>query len=144
MGFPSVRRRLLPTATLFLVASWTLYSLGNLWEMLSPSTSDAVEQRAALIGGDCTALPRLASSHPEQVTLALMQELATHPDERLRELTAHQAWTPHISLEQQIKIVRALKPDWLRARGELWLTRRATSKNTLTLSELKTYWNSKR
>jgi hypothetical protein len=138
-----VTRRLLPTAVWLFVALCTLYSLGNLWGMLSMSASDAVEQRAALIGGDCAALPRLAASHPEELTLALMQELATHHDERLRELTAHQAWTPHISIKQQIKVVRALEPEQLRTRCELWLTRRATSQNTLTLSELRTYWNSK-
>ena len=136
-------RRLLPTAVLLFVTLWTLYSLSNLWGMLSISASDAAEQRAALIGGDCAALPRLAASHPEQITLELMHELAAHPDERLRELTAHQEWTPHVSIDQQMRVVQSLEPEELRERCALWLTRRATSQNTLTLSELETYWSSK-
>ena len=136
-------RRLLPAVILLGISLWSLNSLATLWDVLGIRASDAAEQRAALLGGDCAALPRLAASHPEELTLVLMLELAAHPDVRLRELTAHQAWTPHISIKQQIKVVQALEPEQLRMRCELWLTRRATSQNTLTLNELQTYWNSK-
>ncbi len=136
-------RRLLPTVILLGISLWSLNSLATLWDVLGIRASDAAEQRAALIGGDCAALPRLAASHPEELTLVLMLELAAHPDLRLRELTAHQAWTPHVNIQQQIKVVQALEPEQLRMRCELWLTRRATSQNTLPLNELQTYWNSK-
>ncbi len=135
-------RRLIPAVILFCITLWTLSSLDDLSGVLSMSTSDAAEQRAALMGGDCAALPRLAASHPEELNIELMRELAAHPNERLRELTAHQAWIPHISIEQQIEVVQGIKPERLRASCELWITRRATSKNTLTLSELQTYWSS--
>lgn len=133
--------RLLPTAVCILVTLWTLASLVNLWEMLRPQQTEAAEISSSLLSGDTTALPLLAASHPEALTLDLLHELAAHPDERLRELTAHQEWTPHVSIGQQIKVVQGLEPAWLRERGTLWLTRRATSQNTLTLRELETYWS---
>ena len=136
-------RRLIPAAILFCITLWTFNSLDDLKGMRSISPSHAAQQRAALIGGDSAALPRLAASHPEELNVELMHELAAHPDERLRELTAHQVWNPHVSIEQQIEVVQGLKPERLRARCELWITRRATSQNTLTLSELQTYWSSK-
>jgi hypothetical protein len=135
--------RLLPTAVYIAVTLWTLSSLVNLWEMLVPQQREVDEITSSLLSGDTAALPLLAASHPEALTLDLMRELASHPDERLRELTAHQEWIPHVSIDQQIQVVRGLEPAWLRDRATLWLTRRATSQNTLTLSELETYWNSK-
>jgi hypothetical protein len=138
-----MRIRLLPAALCLGLCLWTVNSLINFGRMLRPQETEAKYLISALLEGDSTALPRLAASHPEALTLELMRALATHPDARLRELTAHQDWTPHVSLKEQMQVVRGLEPEAARTRATLWLTHRATSQNTLTLSELETYWSSK-
>ena len=135
--------RLLPAALCLGLCLWTVNSLVNFGRLLSWQETGATELSSALLEGDSTALPRLAASHPEALTLELMRALAAHPDARLRELTAHQDWIPHVSIKDQMQVVRGLEPEALRARATLWLTHRATSQNTLTLSELETYWISK-
>lgn len=136
-------KRILPASVIIAVGLWTLTSLVRFWRLITPQSSTATELEASLLSGDAAALPLLKAAHPDALTVELMQRLAAHPDLKLRELTAHQAWTPRVSLDQQVQIVQSLEPDWVRKRGALWLTRRATSQNTLTLSELETYWSSK-
>ena len=138
MELISLMNRLLTTGALIALSLWTLTSLAA-----SIRPKEAAELKSSLLSGDTAALALLKAAHPEALTIDLMQRLATHQDLKLRELTAHQAWTPQISLEQQIKVVQSIEPDWVRERGTLWLTRRATSQNTLTLNELETYWSSK-
>ena len=138
MELISLMNRLLTTGALIALSIWTLTSLAA-----SLQPKEAAELESSLLSGDTAALALLKAAHPEALTIDLMQRLATHQDLKLRELTAHQAWTPQISLEQQIKVVQSIEPDWVRERGTLWLTRRATSQNTLTLNELETYWSSK-
>ena len=110
---------------------------------LLPRPSDADTLLARLLGGDCEALPVLARHHPQALDLELYQTIASHPDPLLRELAAHQAWTPHIALSTQLEVVGALQPPALRERALLWLSRRTTSQKTLTLADIDSYWSTR-
>ena len=143
MEHDTLMKRILPASVIIAVGLWTLTSLVRFWRMITPQSSTATELESSLLSGDAAALPLLKAAHPDALTIKLMQRLAVHQNLKLRELTAHQAWTPQVNLDQQIQIVKSLEPDWVRERGALWLTRRATSQNTLTLSQLETYWSSK-
>ena len=143
MEHDTLMKRILPSSVIIAVGLWTLTSLVRFWRMITPQSSTATELESSLLSGDAAALPLLKAAHPDALTIELMQRLAVHQNLKLRELTAHQAWTPQVSLDQQIQIVKSLEPDWVRERGALWLTRRATSQNTLTHSQLETYWSSK-
>lgn len=110
---------------------------------LLPYSTDATTLTARLLDGDCEALPVLAQHHPEALTTELLQTLATHSDPRLRELTLHQAWIPHIPIHAQLEIARTLEPPELRQRAHLWLSRRTTSLKSLTLKDIESYWTSR-
>lgn len=110
---------------------------------LLPRPSDADSLLARLLGGDCEALPVLARHHPQALDLELYQTIASHPDPLLRELAAHQVWTPHIALSTQLEVVGTLQPPALRERALLWLSRRTTSQKTLTLADMDSYWSTR-
>lgn len=102
--------------------------------------TSAATLRDQLIAGDCEALPLLAAHHPETLTQEFIRSLAAHTNPRLRELIAHPAWIPHISLQAQAELVRTLEPAPLRRRATLWLARRPTSQRTLTTADIASYW----
>lgn len=110
---------------------------------LLQGSSDPDTLRERLLEGDCEALPVLARYHPELLNQELQETLLLHPDHRLRELVAHQAWIPHVSLQSQADAVAKLEPVELRERALLWLSRRTTSQLSLTLEDLASYWSSR-
>lgn len=110
---------------------------------LTPQETDAEALLVRLNSGDCEALPLLASHHPEELTLDLMAALARHEDHHLRELVGHQDWIPHINLRNQLSIAATLEPAELRGRAMIWIARRTTSKEALTLLDIATYWDSR-
>ena len=79
----------------------------------------------------------------KRLTPELMKELASHKDLRLRELVAHQAWNPHISLRDQHTVASTLEPADVRARAVIWINRRTNSSGTLTADDLDSYWESR-
>jgi len=107
---------------------------------IGSAPADAASLLKALRSGRCDALAILATHHPEELTPELMRELATHEDHRLRELVAHQDWIPHIPLRDQLKVCATLEPRELRDRARIWSERRTTSRETLTRSDIVTYW----
>ena len=126
--------------------SWrTPLTLGALVVLpfLLPRSTDPQALRERLLGGDCEALPVLARHHPQALDLELYQTIASHPDPLLRELAAHQVWTPRIALSTQLEVVGALQPPALRERALLWLSRRTTSQKTLTLADMDSYWSTR-
>lgn len=111
---------------------------------LTASSLDAETLLARLRSGDCAALPLLATHQPEELTLDLMTELAQHREPRVRELVGHQDWIPHINLRAQLAVVATLEPASLRERAMIWITRRTTSKGTLTRDDLASYWKTRK
>ena len=110
---------------------------------LAPHETSAEELLGRLKSGDCEALPILANHHPEELTLELMAALARHEDPHLRELVGHQDWIPHINLRNQLSVAATLEPAELRERAMIWIGRRSTSREALTLRDIASYWGAR-
>jgi hypothetical protein len=110
---------------------------------LVPQETDAQALLSRLHSGDCEALPLLANLHPEELTLELMTALARHEDHDLRELVGHQDWIPHINLRNQLTVAATLEPAEVRQRAMIWIGRRSTSREALTLLDIGSYWDSR-
>ena len=111
---------------------------------LSSGPPDSQALLALLRSGGCEALPVLTTHHPEELTLALMKELALHEEARVRELVAHQDWTPHVTLHDQLAVAATLEPASTRARAMTWITYRSTSRDVLTKAAVASYWQTRR
>jgi hypothetical protein len=110
---------------------------------LSSGPPDSEALLAELRSGGCEALPLLATHHPEELTLALMSELARHEEPLVRELVAHQDWIPHVNLHDQLAVAATLEPASTRTRALTWITYRTTSRDVLTREAIASYWQTR-